>query len=311
MNLQQLEYITAVDTHRQFTTAAAKCFVTQATLSMMIRKLEEELNVTIFDRSKQPVRPTEIGEIIIAQARKVLAEAGNISRAIAEHQGSVAGDLHIGIIPTLAPYLLPRFIRRFIESYPLVRLRISELLTDTIIHSVRNGQLDGGLVATPLYEKGIRETPLFYERFLLYANTDEKVMRKKYVLPADLEANRLLLLQEGHCMRNQLLNFCELKKAQDGGSGFEYEAGSIETLVRMVDQHQGITIIPELAAMEIEKRKQNRLRQFKAPAPVREVSLVYHNDYHKRKLLQVLEQSITEALPPGMKRKKGEVLEID
>lgn len=311
MNLQQLEYVVAVDTHRHFTTAAARCFVTQATLSMMIRKLEHELDVVIFDRSKQPVKPTEIGAIVIAQARRILAEASNIRTLIEEHRGTVAGDLHIGIIPTLAPYLLPRFIRRFTASYPQIRLKISEMLTDDIVRKLRIGQLDGGLLATPLNEKDIREIPLFYESFLLYANTNEQVMKKKYVLPADLDVRKLLLLEEGHCMRNQLLNFCELKRAHDSVAGFDYEAGSIETLVRMVDHHQGITIIPELAALEMEKRKQNRLRRFKGPAPVREISLVYQSEFQKRRLLELLQQSISEALPPELKRNRGEVLEIE
>lgn len=311
MNLQQLEYIIAVDTHRQFSLAAEKCFVTQATLSMMVKKLEEELDVVIFDRSKHPVTPTALGEHVIAQARKALVEVYQIKGVIREYEGSVSGDLHIGIIPTLAPYLLPKFIKSFTAFYPLVKLKVSELLTEDIIRKLRNGQIDGGLLATPLSEKGIREVPLFYERFMLYANTDERIMKKKYVLPADLDVDRLLLLEEGHCLRNQLLNFCELKKAHDMAAGFDYEAGSIETLMKMVDQHQGITIIPELVAMDLDKRKHNRIRQFKAPVPVREISLVYHRDYHKKKLLEVLQETILAQVPSHMQQKKGDILEID
>ena len=310
MNLQQLEYIIAVDTYRHFVTASKKCFVTQATLSMMIKKLEDDLKIKIFNRSKQPVKPTEIGAIVIAQARRIVAEVKNVNRLILEHEGKITGELHIGIIPTLAPYLLHRFVKKFTEKYPALKLKVSELVTDDIISKLRNGQLDVGLLATPLNEKGLKEVPLFYERFMLYACTDEKGMKKKYILPDDIDSNRLLLLEEGHCMRSQVVNFCELKKAHETNNNFEYEAGSIETLMKMVDQHQGITIIPELAMEELDKRKQERIRFFKSPAPVREISLVYHNDYHKKKLLEILQQSILEHIPGHMYKMKGDVIEI-
>jgi len=311
MNLQQLEYIIALDTHRHFATAAEKCFVTQATLSMMVKKLEQELGVVIFDRSRQPVKPTAVGEIVITQARKALEEVKNINRLLQAHEGNVTGELHIGIIPTLAPYLLPKFLKQFTVEFPLVRIKISELFTDDIIRKLRTGQLDGGLLATPLHEKSIKEIPLFYESFMLYASTDEQVMKKKYILPADLDVNRLLLLEEGHCMRNQMLNFCELKRAHDALANFEYEAGSIDTLIKMVDQHQGITIIPELAAAEMDKRKRNRIRLFKPPAPVREISLVYHRDFHRKKLLEVFRESILKQIPAYMQKKHGDILDVE
>lgn len=311
MNLQQLDYIIAVDTLRHFLRASEKCFVTQATLSMMIKKLEDELGVKIFDRSKQPVKPTEIGIKIIEQARRIVSEAARIQELIKEEKGEVRGELKIGIIPTLAPYLLPLFLKEFTTEYPQVKLIISEHNTTSIIQRLKAGELDTGILATPLNDTSIKEQVLFYEKYFLYVNDKEKGFNKKYVLPGNIDINRLWLLEEGHCMRSQILNFCELKKQHEIGEKLHYEAGSIETLKNIVEKNFGITIIPELVTFNLNNSQKKRLRFFKPPTPVREISIVTHREYVKHKLIEVLKETILSIIPDEMKNgKKVNVLEI-
>ncbi|HVZ24938.1 MAG TPA: LysR substrate-binding domain-containing protein, partial [Sediminibacterium sp.] len=235
MTFTQLEYIVAVDTHRHFARAAAHCFVSQPTLSMQIRKAEEELGVLFFDRSKQPVLPTEIGTALIAQARRIIAEKNRLDEMVQASKGLVAGELRMGIIPTLAPYLIPLFVPLLTRKYPKVRLVVKELMTDQILEQLRSGQVDMGLLVTPLQEAGIREHVLFYEELMAYVSRRNAAYRKTYMLPQDIDPRQLWLLEEGHCLRSQIVNLCELRKASRDASHFDYEAGSIETLKHMVD----------------------------------------------------------------------------
>ncbi len=311
MNLQQLDYIIAVDTHRHFQQAAKKCFVTQATLSMMIQKLEEELGAKIFDRSKKPVKPTDIGKKIIAQARRIAAEAARVNELIKEEKGEVSGELKIGIIPTLAPYLLPLFLKKFVTDYPQVKLLINEFTTSTIIKRLKDGQLDAGILATPLNDNSVKEQVMFYEKYFLYVNKNESGFNKHYVLPVDIDINRLWLLEEGHCMRSQILNLCEMKKQHEMEEKVHYEAGSIETLKNLVEKNFGITIVPELAIFNFTASQKKRLRYFKPPTPVREISIATHRQYVKVKLIEVLKETILTLIPKEMKEnKKINVLEI-
>ncbi len=300
MNLQQLEYIVAVDTLKHFSAAAAKCNVTQPTLSMMIQKLEEELDVKIFDRSKQPVQTTEIGQTVIDQARMILGEAGNLKKLVAQQKGTISGELRIGIIPTLAPYLLPLFLNQFLKKYPLLKLKISELTTDQIIERLNAQHLDAGILATPLKNPTLQELPLFYEQFVVYASQAEKMMKKKYLLAADIDVNRLWLLEEGHCLRSQVVNLCELKRKEALLQNLDYEAGSIETLRKMVDLNNGITILPELAMRDLTKTQLKNIRYFKSPAPVREVSIVTYRYFVKYHLIEVLKREIVANVPNHM-----------
>jgi LysR family hydrogen peroxide-inducible transcriptional activator len=311
MNLQQLEYIIAVDTHRHFAKAAENSFVTQATLSMMIQKLENELGARIFDRSRQPVTPTETGKKIIEQARRIIAEAGRIKEIVEVEKGEVAGELKMGIIPTLAPYLLPLFLKKFSSAYPKVKLNINEYTTATIISKLKDGHLDAGILATPLNDLSIKEQPIFFEKYFLYVNKSEKGFDKQYVLPSNIDVSRLWLLEEGHCMRSQILNFCQLKKAQISEEKIHYEAGSIETLKNIVEKNFGITVIPELATFNLSSSQKKRLRYFKSPAPVREISIVTHREFIKLRLIEILKQSILDVIPEKMKSAKdAEVIAI-
>jgi len=304
MTFTQLEYIVAVDTFRHFAEAAAHCFVTQPTLSMQIHKLEEELGVKIFDRSKQPVLPTEPGLDIIDHARKILAERDILTDMLASKKGVVNGELKIGVIPTLAPYLLPLFIPAFTKKYANVKLVVNELTTDVILSRLREGRIDAGVLVTPLNEKGVKEDVLFYEEMLAYVSKNNSAFKKTYMLPNDIDPEKLWLLQEGHCFRTQMLHLCELRKSSKEGSHFEYEAGSFETLRRMVDINDGITILPELATLDMTVHQQNHLRYFKSPAPVREVSIVTHRDFVKRKLIELLKKEILAAVPDKLRKNK-------
>jgi LysR family hydrogen peroxide-inducible transcriptional activator len=310
MTLQQLEYVVAVDNYHHFVKASHSCFVTQATLSSMIKKLEDELQVKIFDRRKQPILPTTTGKKIIAQAKIVLQQANRIKEIITEEKGEVKGDLRIGIIPTLSPYLLPMFINNILKKYPQLKLRISELTTYEIVDKLEHHLLDVGLLATPLGKSYLTELPLFYEQFVVYASSSEKLMNKKYLLAKDIDINRLWLLEEGHCLRSQVINLCELKSREKELHQLDFEAGSIETLKKIVESNQGITILPELAIEGLTIKQKNNLRYFKSPAPAREISLVTYQYFTKSNLIEVLRKEILQNIPEEMKSvKKKEVIE--
>lgn len=310
MTLTQLEYIVALDTWRHFVLASEKCFVTQPTLSMQIQKLEEELGVKLFDRAKQPVIPTEIGERIIAQARIVLREASAIKTLIAEQQNTMTGEIRLGIIPTLAPYLLPPLFKAIRENYPQVALVIKESITEELLHDLKNNRLDCGIVVTPLNDTAIKEDVLFYEELFVYVSKKNALHNKKYVLPSDIDPNQLWLLEEGHCFRSQVLNLCELRKYSD--QYVKYETGNIETLKRMVDKSDGLTILPELAVMEFGKPQRQQVKRLKEPSPAREVSMVTHRDHVKTKLIQTLKEEVLHVIPGKMRKLNNKkVVEIN
>ena len=306
MTFTQLEYIVAIDTWRHFAMAAGKCFVTQPTLSMQVQKLEEELGVKLFDRSKQPVISTEAGAAIIDQARKILGERNVINEIIQQKKGVLSGELRIGIIPTLAPYLLPLFVKSFNKKYPNVKLIVNEMMTEFIVSRLREGRIDMGILVTPLLENGIKEHVLFYEELLVYVSKKNSAYKKQYVLAQDIDPNKLWLMEEGHCFRSQIVNLCELRKASESGSHFEYEAGSIETLRRMVELNDGITILPELTTLDLSANQLKLIRQFKRPAPMREVSMVVHRDFVKKSMIEALKEEIIAAVPDKIKKNRNE-----
>lgn len=292
MNIQQLEYVLAVDKYRHFARAAEASFVTQPTLSMMIQKLEDELDAKIFDRSKQPVVPTDIGEKMITQIRQVLAEIDHLKNISNEEKNIVAGELKIGIIPTIAPYLLPMFLGSFKEKYPDVKLKISENITPTLIQKLKNGELDAGILVNPEDGDNFTEHELYTEAFVVYS---PKSFKKKYLLAEDIDISELLLLEEGHCFRSQILKFCELSKMQQ--NNVEYSSGSLETLKNLTDRHLGITILPEMATLNFSEKDQVKIKHFVAPQPTRKVSLVTHRDYIKKRLITILQEEIKANLP--------------
>lgn len=311
MTITQLEYIVAVDTYRSFVAAAEKCFVTQPTLSMQVQKLEDTLGVKLFDRSKQPVTPTEIGIEIITQARILLAESEKIKEIITDRQKELSGELKVGIIPTIAPYILPKILHGFIEKYPQVKLIVWEQTTEQIIDQLKLGMIDCGILSTPLHESNLTELPVFYENFVAYVSKNSKLSKKKSIVPDDIDMEEIWILNEGHCMREQVLNICQRRKATQGFKHFEYNTGSVETLKRMVDQNNGATILPELALSDLSEKQLDKVRYFKSPEPAREVSIVIQRNFLKRRMIEALKNEILEFLPKRMKsKKKKEVMEI-
>lgn len=310
MTLVQLEYIVALDTYRSFGIAAEKCFVTQPTMSMQVHKLEEELGIKLFDRTKQPISPTDIGIEVIEQARTILKESYKLKELINDQKKVISGELRIGIIPTMAPYLMPQIISAFMKKYPDVQLVIWEYMTDQVISELKNGLLDCGILSTPLEDKSLQESPLFYESFVAYLSKSSPLTSKKNLQASDIDLDDLWLLNEGHCMRNQILNICKRKKSNEV-KAFEYNTDSVETLKRMVEMNKGITLLPELSISDFSVKQLDRIRYFKSPQPTREISIVTHRNFLKRKLIMALEKEILDAIPKRMRSKnKKDVLEI-
>jgi LysR family hydrogen peroxide-inducible transcriptional activator len=298
MTIQQLEYLIAVDKHRHFGNAAESCFVTQPTLSAQLSKLEKELGVILFDRSKMPVIPTEIGVQLIIQAKKVVSESKGILELVAQLKGDVSGTLKLGIIPTLAPYLLHRFIRRFLDNYPNVKLQVQEMVTEEVVKKLKNDELDLGIIVTPLEESGIIEKPMFYEKFYAYFSKGHELLREKDILPDQIKSDELWILQQGHCFRDQVVSFCDQKMA--GHQNFHYESGSLEGLRNMVNRYAGVTFLPELATFELSEEEKTRLRPFRGESPTREVSIILNRNFLKQKLVELLYKEITSSIPQGM-----------
>jgi LysR family hydrogen peroxide-inducible transcriptional activator len=311
MTITQLEYIVAVDTYKSFVLAAEKCFVTQPTLSMQVQKLEDMLGVKIFDRTRQPIIATEVGIEIIAQARIMLAESYKIKEIVTDRQKELSGELRVGIIPTIAPYLLPKIIAGFVEKYPQVKLVVWEQNTEHLIQQLKLGMIDCGILSTPLHESNLIEIPVFYENFVAYVSKSSKLHKKKHISPEDIDVEELWVLDEGHCMREQVLNICQRRKSTKGFQHFEYNTGSVDTLKRMVDQNSGATILPELALDDLSEKQLDRIRYFRSPEPAREVSIVIQRNFLKRRMIEALKNEILHFIPKKLKsKKKKEVMDI-
>lgn len=310
ITLTQLEYIVAIDEYRHFATAAEKCFVTQPTLSMQIKKLEDELGVIIFDRSRQPVVPTDLGAKLIEQARMTLSATQRIKEIIQEEQQEVEGTLKIGIIPTLAPYLLPVFIGPYIRKYPAVKVEVEELVSEEIIRRLKRDMLDVGLFVTPYHDEKIVVRPVFYEEMLVYAHPDNKLLKKKEVGHEDIVASDIWMLGNGHCFRNQVVNLCEMSASQHKNLPFEFESNSLETLMRIVDVEGGFTLIPELALQYMSPEKKKQVRSIANTKPLREVSVIYSRHFTKQRLITLLCDEIKSVVPAHMlKRDRGMIVE--
>ena len=310
ITLTQLEYIVAVDTYRHFGKAAESCFITQPTLSMQIKKLEGDLEIIIFDRSMQPLIPTDIGRKLIDQARIILKETEELNNIVKDHKNQVSGMLRIGIIPTLAPYLLPLFIGNYKKKYPNIFIKVIEQTTDKIIDLLHKDLIDAGILVTPLKEDKILEKPVFYEEMLIYINSENKLHRKKEITLEDIAIPEIWLLSDGHCFRNQVVNLCSFLGTVDSRLPFHFEAGSLETLMNIVDKEGGLTLIPELAKTGMSKRRLANVRSFSNLKPLREVSLVYSRHFAKHKLINLLYREIREDIPEELQNEhRGTVVE--
>lgn len=310
MTITQLKYIIAVDNHRHFARAAESCFVTQPTLSMQIHKLEEELGITIFDRSRKPLQPTDIGIQILEQARIVINEEKRIYEVIQEHKGEIAGNFRLAIIPTVASTLLPRFLKCFISQYPKVSLEIEELQTKVILERLKNGLLDAAILATPLDQDGIIEKPLYYEPFMAYTPMDHRLFKEKFIDNSDLISDDILLLHEGHCFRNSVINLCTSLFNKKNNTGVKLESGSFETLIKLSKQGFGMTLVPYLKAIELKNvEPKGTIKPFSNPQPVREISLIHHRTHLKISIIEALAKCVQENVPEHMlKDESGAVI---
>jgi LysR family transcriptional regulator, hydrogen peroxide-inducible genes activator len=310
ITLTQLEYIVAVDTYRHFGKAAEHCFITQPTLSMQIKKLEEDLEIFIFDRSKQPLIPTDVGQQIVDQARIVLKQSEEINNIVKEHKGQVSGMLRVGIIPTLAPYLLPIFIGKYKRKYPNIFIKVVEQTTENIINLLNKDLIDVGILVTPLKEEKINEKPIFYEEMLIYANASHRLHKQLEITLKDIATPEIWLLSDGHCFRDQVINLCSFLGTTDSNLPFHFEAGSLETLMNIVDREGGLTLIPELAKNGMSDKRLSNVKSFTNFKPLREVSLAYSRHFAKHKLINLLWREIREDIPVELQNdKRGTIVE--
>lgn len=298
MTLQQLEYILAVNQFRHFAKAAEYCRVTQPTLSAMIQKLEEELDTRIFDRSQQPVCPTPVGILIIEQAQKILVQANRIKNIIEEEKHSLTGTFKLGILPTVAPYLLPRFFPQLMKKYPDLDIRVIEMKTNDIKKALQTGEIDVGIVASLAGMEELQQTPLFYEQFFVYVSRKDILFNSEVIRTSDLNGEQLWLLDEGHCFRDQLVRFCQMKSAR--ASQLAYHLGSMETFMRMVESGKGVTFIPELAVLQLGDIQKELVRPFAIPCPTRQIVMLTNKNFIRHTLLEALTKEIKSSIPKEM-----------
>ncbi|HEY9183996.1 MAG TPA: LysR substrate-binding domain-containing protein [Salegentibacter sp.] len=291
MTITQLHYVLAVAEHKNFTRAAQKVFVTQPTLSMQIQKLEEELDVQIFDRSKKPIQLTETGKKIVHQARNIVNESDRIQDIVDQQKGYIGGIFRLGVIPTIMPTLLPMFISNFIKKYPKVKLKIEELSTQSIIERLSEGHLDAAIAATPLEQNGIKENVLYYEPFVGYIPPSHRLHKKTKIEVEDLDIDDILLLEDGHCFKDGILNLCKATRNYDEDH-FQLESGSFETLIKLSNEGLGMTLLPYLHTLEIKDSEKGNLRMFHDPIPAREVSLIYNRSELKIQIIEALRTTI-------------------
>lgn len=311
ISLIQIQYLIALDEHRNFIKAAEASFVTQPTLSMQMKKLEEELGVIIFDRSKQPIEPTAIGKKIIHQARVIYQETEQIETILKDHTGEVSGTLKIGVLPTIANSLVPRLISQVAQRYPDLKLNIKEGLTHEIVEDLEHNRLDVGIVSVPLHNSGLIEKQLYVEKFRIYAHPEHPSFGSNKWDAEDLLNDKLWLLSEGNCFRTQTINLCGLKDEQLNHLALNYESGSLQTLKKVVDIEGGATIMPEWEAGELDDDSVDNLRAFKDDNAGRAVGLIYTKFYAKESMISKLEDMIQGSLPRYVSENKElEIIEL-
>lgn len=312
MTLIQLEYILAIAQHGSFVEAANHCNVTQPALTTQVKNLEKELDMVIFDRTRKPIVPTEVGVQIIEQAQEVVAQFKKIPDIVGEFNAEIKGDLSIGIIPTVSPYLIPYFIGKFAEYRPQVNLNVKEVITEDIIHKLKTGALDAGIIATPVDTKGIIAIPLYYEKFFGYVSKNHFNFFKENIKAKDLKLEELWLLKEGNCFRDQIINICSRKQEEEFHNNFRYESHSIESLKRIVEVTDGMTLIPELAADIVPKDKQEMIKEISDLQPTREISLVVSRQFLKKRLIDGIKEAILDSIPEHMlQNKNGKIIDTN
>ena len=310
MTLTQLEYVVAVYKNRHFGKAAKACSVTQPTLSMQLQKLEDELQVTIFDRSKSPVAPTQEGNSIIEQAKKILHEQKKLFNIIDEGKKELSGDFKLAVIPTLSPFIIPLFLEKFTTKYPLVNIEITENKTQDIIELLIADEIDAALIVTPLHEESIFEKVLYYEPFYLIVSQKHQLAKKQTIKQEDLDLNEIWLLNKGNCFRDQVLNICAKRNEKSFKNPINFESGNFETLKNMVISGNGYTLLPHMGVKQLSPHLKKMIRQFVKPVPTREVSLVCSQNTIKQRILTALEEEIKRVIPDDLKQKTSKSLEV-
>lgn len=296
MNIQQLEYLIAVDKYKHFGKAAKSCFITQPTLSAMVHKLEEELDLRIFDRTSHPIRTTDVGTEIVKQAQSIIDAVNELRNKANQLNNVLGGKINLGIIPTVSSYLLPTAIFDFLNENTKVEMAVKEMTTENIIKSLKSGELDAGIIATPYDSaKEFYHEFLFNEELMLYSS-DPKHKQESYIVPEEIDIADVWLLEEGNCLRTQFENICHLKENSMKPRNLEFVAGNVNTLVQMVDRIGGITILPELAVEQLQKNQLENVQHFRPPFPYREMSMIYYKPTYKQKIIDQFVAHIKTAL---------------
>lgn len=307
MTITQLHYVLAVAEYKNFTKAAEKVFVTQPTLSMQIHKLEDELEVQIFDRTKKPIELTTVGKKIVEQAQNIVNESDRIQDIVDQEKGFIGGEFKLGVIPTVMPTLLPMFLNNFIKKYPKAQLKIQEMQTDDIIEKLEDGHLDAAIAATPLNNESIKEKVLFYEPFVGYVPPNHRLGQKTELSPSDLELDDVLLLEDGHCFKDNILNLCKVAKLSPHRT-FELASGSFETMIRLANEGLGMTLLPYLHTLELSEKDKNNLKMFKKPIPAREISLLHHKNELKIQMINALQSTISGVIKGAIAFQNVEII---
>lgn len=301
MNIQQLEYLIAVDKYKHFGKAAQACFITQPTLSAMIQKLEEELEVKIFDRSGHPIRTTDMGQPIIEQAYKILDSVNELREKADLLRNVIGGKLTVGIIPTVSSYLLPGQILNFVEKHPKIQLTVREMTTDNVIKALKNGEIDAGIIATPYSEaRDMFQDRLFNEELMLYSSEKNNSPDGQFVVPEEIDTENIWLLEEGNCLTTQFEKVCKLQENAHAPKNLTYRAANMHSLVQIVDRLGGISMLPELAAKGLTEEQQQRIYRFRKPFPYREISVVYYRPTFKQKMIDELRDFIRAEVEPQL-----------
>lgn len=291
MTITQLKYVLSVAEYQNFTVAAQHSYVTQPTLSMQIQKLEDELDIKIFNRSKKPIELTEVGKKIVQQAKVIVDESNRIVDIVHQQKGFIGGEFKLGMIPTIMPTLLPMFLSNFTKKHPKVKLIIEELTTDEIVRKLTDGHIDAAIAATPLENEAIKERPLYYEPFVGFIPENHRLFKGKVINPDELEMDDILLLEDGHCFKESVLNLCRTFKT-DNKKSFQLASGSFDTLIKLTKEGLGMTLLPYLHTLDLNLEDKTHLREFTNPPPAREVSLIYHKSQLKMQLIEALKKSI-------------------
>jgi LysR family transcriptional regulator, hydrogen peroxide-inducible genes activator len=303
MTLVQLEYALAIDRFKSFSQAAKSCHVAQPSLSAQVQKLEKELGVTIFDRSRNPISTTEVGREILSQARRILDEASRLPEIAHQTRNLVRGSFRLGVIPTIAPQLFPIFLGRFSKAYPEVKLAVEEDKTSHLIAALDRGEIDGAILSTPEEAPAsLLEKVLYYEPFVVFAGKKSELLGRKRLAPSELPVSSAILLDETHCMRDQVEQICRAKPSASV-STIDFQSGSLQTLISIVQETENYTFLPLLTANSLSSSlRQSCVREIDKPTPMRKVSLVFHRAHLKRAVLDALAEVIIAALPQGLVR---------